>query len=404
MVRILSVLLLALFFPFSGKADDKSFDVFLKEYSSTIFPAERDLLLSEFWQTALRKGIPYIEDNKREVIFLFRGKDSVRLTGDFTSWAFRMPLRNLQESDLWYLKLSFEPDARLDYKFVLGNGREILDPNNPRIGPGGYGDHSELAMPDYSPAVELIEQKNIHKGNLVTMTVSSKILQYDHKIFVYLPPGYESSTLSYRVAYFQDGSDYINFGKARTVLDNLLDAKAIAPTIGVFVIPPTDSATNRTTEYGMSPSYEKFFITELIPFVDKKYRTEKTSGNRLIIGTSYGGLSSLCIAFNNQSQIENVASQSGYASFRNDTLSTLFRKAAPRHLKIYLGVGTYEKNVGGGVLPMREADLLAANRRLAKVFEQKQYTFQYREFHDGHSWSRWRTELPNILRWFFPPR
>ncbi len=383
---------------------DKPFDEFLKEYTSTIFPGERDSLLRDFWRTAMRRGIPYIEDNKSEVTFLYRGKDSVRVIGDFTSWTFRMALRALPESDLWYLKLSFEPDARLDYKFIVGNGKKVLDPNNPKIVPGGYGDHSELAMPDFIPASELETQKNIPKGILTTLTVPSKLLDYDHKILVYLPHGYDASKLSYPVAYFQDGSDYINFAKAQTILDNLVSANVIAPIIGVFVVPPTEPGRNRTTEYGMSKPYEKFFTTELVPFIDKKYRTEQSAANRLVLGVSYGGLSSLSIAFNNPTVISSVASQSGYVSFKNDTFTGLFRKAIAKPLKIYLAVGTYEKNIGAGIVPQREADLLSATRRLSKVLEQKQYQLRYREFHDGHSWGRWRTELPNILRWFFPPR
>lgn len=390
--------------PIAGAGGDKSFDQFLKEYSSTIFPGERDSLLRDFWRTAVRRGIPYIEENKTEVTFLYRGKDSVRVFGDFTSWMFRMPLRNLPETDLWYLKLSFEPDARLDYKFVVGRGREVLDPHNPKVVPSGYGDHSELAMPDFIPAAELEEQKNVRKGDLTTLTIPSKILGYDQKVFVYLPSGYDGSKLSYPVAYFQDGSDYINFAKARTILDNLLSAIVISPVIGVFVVPPTEPKRNQTTEYGLSKSYEKFFITELIPFIDKKYRTEQTPSSRLVVGASYGGLISLCIAFNNPTLVSNVASQSGFVSFKNDTLVSLFQQALTKPLRVYVGVGSYEKNIGGGLLAQRESDFLTANRRFSKMLEQKQYQFRYREFHDGHSWSRWRTELPNILRWFLPAR
>ncbi len=402
--QLLVLAITLLLTPIAGSAVDKPFDVFLKEYSSTIFPAERDSLLRDFWRTALRRGIPYIEDNKTEVTFLYRGKDSVRVVGDFTSWTFRMPLRNLPESDLWYLKLSFEPDARLDYRFIRGRRNEVLDPQNPKIVPGGYGDHSELAMPDFIPASELEEQKNIRKGSLSTLTVPSKILDYDHKVFVYLPPGYDASKITYPVVYFQDGGDYINFAKGRTILDNLLNANVTSPVIGVFIIPPTQPAQNRTTEYAMSRLYDKFFTTELIPFIDKKYRTEQAPAGRLIVGVSYGALSALSIAFNNPTLIANVASQSGFVSFRNDTLTRLFRQALAKPLKIYLAVGSYEKNIGAGIVPQRESDFLTANRRLSKVLDQKQYQVRYREFHDGHSWSRWRTELPNILRWFFPPR
>ena len=48
----------------------------------------------------------------------------------------------------FYKELSFESTARLDYKFVVGSSW-ILDPRNPNKVKGGFGDNSELAMPQF---------------------------------------------------------------------------------------------------------------------------------------------------------------------------------------------------------------------------------------------------------------
>jgi len=380
-----------------------TFDDFLNQHTSAIFPTEKDSLFSLFWRQALKQGIPFVDSNRNDVTFLYRGSaDSVKVYGDFTSWTFKLKMRKLLETDLFYLKLSFEQDARLDYKLIVNN-QEMLDPLNKGIGPGGYGDHSELTMPDFNRSLELKELDKTPKGTLTTLSHSSKVLGYGHKVFVYLPVGYDTGRAQYPVVYFQDGPDYVNFAKTPTILDNMIASKVIPPVIGVFVAPPTESTRNRATEYSLNDTYVKFFSTELIPFIDKKYRTNQTSTARYAVGASFGGLISLYLAFTNPNQISTAASQSGYVSFNNDTLLTMFKQSPAKPIRVYADVGTYEKNVGGFPPGTTEGNFYRANRSFRKILGQKEYAFEYRDFHDGHSWGRWRNELPYILRWFFAP-
>ncbi len=386
-----------------SQARFNTFDDFLKQHTSAIFPTEKDSLFSLFWRQALEQGIPFVDSNRNDVTFLYRGAaDSVKVYGDFTSWTFKLKMRKLPETDLFYLKLSFEQDARLDYKLIVNN-QEMLDPLNKGVGPSGHGDHSELTMPDFSRSLELKVSEKTAKGALTALNHLSKVLGYDHKVFVYLPVGYDTGKAQYPVIYFQDGSDYVNFAKTPTILDNMIASKAIPPVIGVFVVPPSESTRNRVTEYSLNDAYVKFFMTELIPFVDKKYRTNQTSTARFAVGASFGGLISLYLAFTNPNQISTAASQSGYVSFKNDTLLTMFKQSPAKPIRVYADVGTYEKNVGGFPPGTTEGNFYRANRNFRKILEQKEYAFGYRDFHDGHSWGRWRNELPYILRWFFAP-
>ena len=153
----------------------------------------------------------------------------------------------------------------------------------------------------------------------------------------------------------------------------------------------------------MNDAYVKYFNTELIPFIDKKFRTNPSGDGRFVIGASYGGLISLYLTFTNPNLFTTVASQSGFVSYKNDTLLTLFRQSITRPFRVYVDVGTYEKNVTGFAAGTTEANFYRANRDFRNVLEQREYPFEYRDFHDGHSWGRWRNELPYILRWFFTP-
>lgn len=377
------------------------FDDFLAQYTTSIFSNEKDSLLNLFWRHTSKRGIPYVDSNNTRVTFLYRGvADSVKVWGDFTSWSFKLKMKKLPESDLHYLRLSFQPDARLDYMLIVDN-KETLDPLNKAIAPSGYGNKSELTMPAFVRASELLEQSLAARGTLATLTHTSAALGYNHTVHVYLPVGYDSEAKRYPVAYFQDGNDYVNLAGAPKILDNMIHAKSLPPIIAVFVVPPTERTRNRVTEYGLNDAYAKFFVTELLPFIDKKYRTLRNAQQRLVIGPSFGGAISLYIGFRYADSIGNVASQSGYVSFANDSLYSLFRDTTRIPLRIYSDIGTYERNIGG--IASAGGDFLTANRRFSRLLQQKKYIHEYREFHDGHSWARWANELPYIMRWFLAP-
>ena len=377
-------------------------DMFFQSYSHLSTESERRYLLERFWKDVTKDGSPLIHENGTDVSFLYRGvTESVKLTGDMTGWADHLPMARLPGSDLFYITRSFESEARLDYKFILDNGEYILDPTNPRKAPGGYGENSELVMPEFVQAKELKEDPSRPKGMLQTLIHFSEVLGYEHEIRIYLPADYQMSNNRYPVVYFQDGSDYINFARVPTILDNVIE-QTIPPVIGVLVVPPTSPERNRNTEYGMNNLYVKFFVEELVPFIDENYRTLAKPNHRLVIGDSYGGLISLYIAFKHPELFGNAASQSGFVSFGSDSLIREFRKSGKKPINLYFDVGTYERSLGQTGNP--EGDFLEANRRLELVLKKARYVYEYKEFQGYHSWGWWRNTLPKILHYFFAYR
>ncbi|MCI0693235.1 T9SS type A sorting domain-containing protein [candidate division KSB1 bacterium] len=67
-------------------------------------------------------------------------------------------LQQLPATNFWYLGKNFEPEARLDYKFVLNGSTWILDPHHNKTVLGGFGPNSELAMPLYVKVVNVLGQ------------------------------------------------------------------------------------------------------------------------------------------------------------------------------------------------------------------------------------------------------
>lgn len=372
-----------------------TFDDVLTQFTAVRLPAERDSILEDFWRQAHREGIPWVDSTGRNVTFFYRGRaDSVKVTGDFTSWMFSMNMRRLPQTDLHYLRLTFEEDARFDYKMIV-NGKPVLDPLNRARVRHKNGENSELAMPRFVRTRDLHEPSTGPKGTLLSQVLPAAFEGNEQRVQIYLPNGYDAGKADYPTVYVLNGADYLAFANAAAALDNMIASKTIPPVIAVFVIPTTDTLYHRLSE-----PYAEFFTEEIIPLVDKKFRTKQAGTQRLLLGNAHGGLSALHIGFLHPTTITNIASQSGFLSFNGDTLLTIFGRSLTKPLRLYFDVGTYEKNIGRYPEDSFEGNLYRANRNFRRLLDQKGYDFVYREFHDGHSWGRWRNEFPFILRWF----
>ena len=82
-------------------------------------------------------------------------------------------------------------------------------------------------------------------------------------------------------------------GSLAAVLDNLIDDRTLRPAIAVFIDPrdPNNLGNNRRiNEYNMNPQFADFVADELVPAIDAAYRTSPNADDRVILGTSMGGL------------------------------------------------------------------------------------------------------------------
>lgn len=130
------------------------------------------------------------------------------------------------------------------------------------------------------------------------IVLESSILKERRKAFIYLPEGYESApTEKYPTIYVLDGEYYFSF---TTEAAALLAQSELAPAciiIGVTTnnrqrdfSPPLDANSGQTQDLAFAGGADRFLEylkNELIPAVDKKYRTLPY---RVIIGHSTGGL------------------------------------------------------------------------------------------------------------------
>ncbi len=381
-------IILILFLNMTSVPAQDNFKNFLSSVSSAEFLEDKTAIVDSFMNFARSAGIPFIENNTANFIYV-GAANKVALAGDMNFWDPEShPLQHLNGTDFFYISLEFEPQARLDYKFVLNGSNWILDPENPSRISGGFGPNSQLLMPGYIPPWEINFTPDIPHGELVYASISSSFLQADYHIRTYLPPGYDPLGIrEYPSVFIHDGVDYISLGGTQNVLDNLIHEGFILPVIAVFIRP-----NNRNDEYGFTKrfEYEKFIINELVPYVDSNYNTENRADKRLIMGASLGGYISAQISYHHPEIFGNCGLQS-CAFWPNDyEIYNEFVSGPKKEINIYSVWGSYEGSLSQNM------------RTFDDICIEKGYDITSQELPEGHSWGLWRATTDDILMKFFP--
>ena len=149
-------------------------------------------------------------------------------------------------------------------------------------------------------------------GNPSTAASNVKILSENfaipqlnrtRKIWVYLPPDYETSTKTYPVLYMQDGQnlfDNLTAFSGEWQVDETLNNLFAQGDYGAIVIGIDNGGDNRINEYtpwnnpqyggGQGDLYMQFMAETLKPYVDANYRTKPGKEFNALIGSSLGAL------------------------------------------------------------------------------------------------------------------
>jgi len=328
--------------------------------------------------------LPYLE-NDTTVFFIYQGDaQNVVIAGDLTGWAPSKPMTSVKGTNFFYSSAHFEADARIEYKFVVNNNW-ILDPKNPNSFKGGTGVNSEFRMPAYVISPEISWYAVIPHGIIRDTSFYSKKLNNTRPVKIYLPPDY-SSQKQYPVIVFHDGIEYVTLANITNILDYLIAHHEIEPVIGVFV-PPVD----RENEYSGSKkdAYTTFIVKELMPVIDREFSTSKDPRKRATFGISAGGNIALFLGMKHPEAFGKIAAQS---SSVEPEIVTKFNNSAKMNLEFYMDLGEYD-------LPM----LIPMVNDFIRILQNKNYVYQFKQWHEGHSWGNWETHMGLALRQFFPP-
>ena len=131
------------------------------------------------------------------------------------------------------------------------------------------------------------------KGEKVyNINMPSSILKSDRNYSIYLPKGYETDTLThYPVLYLLHGlgntntKGWVERGNVETIANRVIAEHRASKMI--IVMP--DAGTNGPGYFNREGwPYEDYFFKELIPYIEKHYRTLNDPSHRAIAGLSMG--------------------------------------------------------------------------------------------------------------------
>jgi enterochelin esterase family protein len=355
--------------------------------------AERNVQVQALWSSLKSNNqIPFRLGDS--VAFLYRGEaKNVSWAGDFNGWKPEQPEYSgvrAGQSRIWMCLRKFPADARLDYKIVV-DGKWMVDPDNPYIQMSGMGPNSELHMPDWKFPDDTQLAPDVIRGNLSdNMLIKSGKLGYSVNYKVYQPYNYARCE-SLPVIYVADGQDYASedLGSMITVLDNLIYSGEIKPVMAVFLDPrePGNEKNNRRIkEYSCNQDFADFVGDELIPLIDQTYKTHACPDDRLILGTSVGGINAAWFGAVRIKDFHLLGINS--PSFNKNVLDR-FAGLDWFPFRVYMTAGVFH-DTQDKALAMKE------------ILEKNKVDFVYREVNEGHSWGQWKALLGDMLRYFFP--
>jgi|WetSurMetagenome_2_1015567.scaffolds.fasta_scaffold03474_2 predicted alpha/beta superfamily hydrolase len=136
-------------------------------------------------------------------------------------------------------------------------------------------------------------------------SLKSEILSQNRKLDIYLPEGYDTSAAKFPVIYVldADGRDQHTVPTARFLFLNSKMPKVIV--VGVKNIDRNHDflpdSSKGTPTGGGADKFIQFFKNELIPYVDKNYKSEPY---KVIVGHSFGGLFAMYALLNDPGLFE----------------------------------------------------------------------------------------------------
>lgn len=202
------------------------------------------------------------------------------------------------------------------YTFSI-DGVRSLDPNNYNVARDGVGFmNTLLILGDQS---KVFEPQQVPHGTVAATWIPSSLMKTPRRAFVYTPPGYEEGSTKYPVLYLLHGSGgdedaWPTMGVANVIMDNLIAQGKAKPMIVVMpdaywnqpasldlagprTSPPPGvgggaaaSAANPNAPPPVT-TYEKNeqdIVGDIVPYIDKHYRTVANREDRAIAGLSMG--------------------------------------------------------------------------------------------------------------------
>lgn len=262
---------------------------------------------------------------------------------------------------------------------------------------------SAFAQPTGGLAPEGFDQQRtgIPLGKIDTISYPSKTVGVNRKALVYTPAGF-SKKKQYPVLYLLHGiggdeKEWLKNAQPQTILDNLYADKKLEPMI--IVLPngramKDDRATGNVFDKDKVEAFstfEKDLLSDLIPFVEKKYPVAKDREHRAIAGLSMGGGQSLNFGLGN---LDKFAWIGGFSSAPNTKLPEVLMPD-PQQVKEKVKLLWISCGDADGLMPF-------SKRTHDYLYEHNVPHVFYIE-PGGHDFKVWKNDLYMFSQFLFKP-
>lgn len=312
------------------------------------------------------------------------------------------------EDGVWTVTIGpLAPDV-YNYQFNV-DGVIAMDPVNPsvKLGFGAFPPASLVEIP--GDGLEFDDAKPVAHGSVRIETYHSKSLNAPRTVWIYTPPGYDGGSSRYPVFYLLHGSGNIESswmltGRANLIMDNLIAEGKAKPMIivnplgyarqGVGLGPEPAAASAPAGPGGAvgGGAFGRDLLEDVVPFVEKTFRTQAGAENRAIGGLSMGGGQTAAIAFSHPDLFRYVVIMSAGSGNAAENYPVFFKDAAATNRKIkllWMGVGKDDALVGPGAQALHE---LLTSKGITHTFELTE---------GRHEWVVWRHHLHQVAPLLF---
>ncbi len=267
-------------------------------------------------------------------------------------------------------------------------------------------------------AVFLLFTFTVHAqtGSVETVQFHSQLVNTTLPYNVILPPGYRASrTTRYPVLFLLHGwaGHYTDWVTRTNVADYAARYRLIV------VMPEGNDSWYVDGATGVNDKYESYILKELIPDVDKRYRTIQSRYGRAVAGLSMGGYGAIKYGLKYPDRFVFAASMSGAFGVTRYTENEMGGNNWEPFLKTFgpLGSETRKANdvfeIARGLSPARVTSLpyfyfdcgtedaaqhFKPNRELSEIFLEKRIAHEYRELPGTHSWAYWDQQVQEVLQ------
>ncbi|MFN2578991.1 MAG: alpha/beta hydrolase [Pyrinomonadaceae bacterium] len=254
------------------------------------------------------------------------------------------------------------------------------------------------------------------RASIETTELQSKLVNATLPYNVILPADYRTAkTTRYPVLYLLHGlgGHYSDWLTRTNVADYAAQYRMIV------VMPEGNDSWYVDGAAGVNDKYESYILKELMPDVDKRYRTIQARYGRAIAGLSMGGYGAIKYGLKYPSTFAFAGAVSGAFGVTRYTEKQVGGSNWEPFLKIFGPMGSDIRKandvfeVARALTPGRIASLpyfyfdcgtedaaqhFNPNRELSGLFLEKKIAHEYRELPGNHSWAYWDQQVKEVLR------